>query len=255
MADDPTDAPRTAAPVPSRRFSEEEFAVILRKASELQERRHAEPGHRGLTLDEIRQIAAEAGIDARYVDRAVASLPGAGETDSHPFLGAPYAWRYQRTVEGRVPEDAMGQLLEAVRAVTTSKGTVEQVFGAMEWSHDDELGPLLVRVVPGDEETRIDVSARRGGEAGLVFGLGIPFGAFFTTVFLARVLGLEGTEAALSLLATGPASWFGLRALWKTTSARWERKVRRIVEGVSEAAAREARPALPGGEEDPDDGR
>ena len=60
-----------------RRYSEEEFALILRKASEIQESPKGggrKGGGPGLTIEEIRSIASEAGIDPHAVSRAAARL-------------------------------------------------------------------------------------------------------------------------------------------------------------------------------------
>ncbi len=61
-----------------RRYSENEFALILRKAFELQERQPGagltDPAD-GLTLEDIKAVAGEVGLDPALVDRAVADLP------------------------------------------------------------------------------------------------------------------------------------------------------------------------------------
>ena len=73
-----------------KRYSEEEFALILRKATEIQVS-SGNPSARtstgGFTLQEIQSIATEAGIDAEAVTRA-ASLLGAQEWDEKAGLAA-----------------------------------------------------------------------------------------------------------------------------------------------------------------------
>lgn len=65
-----------------RRYSEEEFALILRKASEIQLSEGRPKGTpeagSGLTLQEIRSIASEAGIDPEAVTRAASVLGALG---------------------------------------------------------------------------------------------------------------------------------------------------------------------------------
>ena len=74
-----------------RRYTEEEFALILRKASEIQESPGEGPGRhpgQGLTLEEIQSIAAEAGIDPQAVSRAAvvsAEVSSAGVTSRAPL--------------------------------------------------------------------------------------------------------------------------------------------------------------------------
>lgn len=232
---------------PARRFDEEEFGLILRKAAELQERGpEAGVRQRGLTLEEIRQIASEAGIDPRFIDQAVAALPAEWRRDQHVLLGAPYGWHFHRTVEGSIRPESLGRLLDAMRSVTRQKGDVTEVFGVMEWNYDDQLGPILVRVAPADTETRIEVSAQRGAEVGLWYGVMVPMGAITGGAALASALGVSGAEAIPLIVASGGASWLGVRALWSHLSARWERKLRTLVDRVGEAAQDSAEPSGPG---------
>jgi len=46
-----------------RRYSEDEFALVLRMASEVQAGPDPAPPQEGLTLSQIREIAAEVGIE------------------------------------------------------------------------------------------------------------------------------------------------------------------------------------------------
>lgn len=236
----------SASPSP-RRFDEEEFGLILRRAAELQERGpEAVARHRGVTLEEMRQIAAEVGIDPVFVDRAVAQLPERWEEDRNVLVGAPYGWHLRRVVDGRVPEAELGRLLDAMRAVMKQKGEVAEVFGALEWSHDDELGPVLVRISPADGETHVEVSARRGGEAGLLYGVGVTAGTLAGGAALAEAVGLHGAGLAAAFVATGLGSWMSVRAVWHHLSARWERKLRALADRVA-GAAEEAARSRPGG--------
>ena len=249
-------APRRPTPTGSaaaspRRFDEEEFGLILRRAAELQERGpEAVARHRGVTLEEMRQIAAEVGIDPVFVDRAVAQLPERWEEDRNVLVGAPYGWHLRRVVDGRVPEAELGRLLDAMRGVMKQKGEVAEVFGALEWSYDDELGPVLVRIVPGDE-TRVEVSARRGGEAGLLYGVGVTAGTLAGGAALAEAVGLQGAELAAAFVATGLGSWLSVRAVWHHLSARWERRLRALADRVAGAAEEAARSPTAGSRELP----
>ncbi|HUP51598.1 MAG TPA: hypothetical protein VM198_03930 [Longimicrobiales bacterium] len=64
--------------MPVRHFTDEEVARILRTASELQERSSVlgGGGARGLTLEDLRHVAAEVGIEARYVELAASEAQG-----------------------------------------------------------------------------------------------------------------------------------------------------------------------------------
>lgn len=223
--------------LPARRFSDEEVARILKSAADLQERSTppGEPG-RGLTLEDLRQIASEAGIDPRFVELAAADAHAPVERDASVLAGGAYAWAVHRTVPGIVPEADRDRILRAIRSVMGQKGEVEDLYGRMEWSFDDSLGPVMVGVASRDGRTEIDVSARRAGEAGLLHGIGVPFGGFFGGAALAGLIGLSGAAIPLLIGGATVAGWGGLRAIWSHYSQRWERKVERLADAVASAA-------------------
>lgn len=99
-----------------RRYSDEEFALILRKASEIQSSDGGPVGGvgevGGLTLEEIRSIASEAGIDPGAVTRA-ASILGAlawAEKDglAVKIFGGPEKFHLDCEIPGRLPRKKSG---------------------------------------------------------------------------------------------------------------------------------------------------
>ena len=58
----------------NRRYSEKEIQAIFRRATERQEAMGTADPHRGLTLDELKAIGAESGIDPAHVEAAVADI-------------------------------------------------------------------------------------------------------------------------------------------------------------------------------------
>ena len=95
-----------------RRFSDEEFARIIRAAQELQERDAsgaAPDGQtgpqlpaRGMSVEEIQAVAGEVGVSPEYVQRAVAILTAERPMVSrNPILGGPTNFAYRTTVPGR----------------------------------------------------------------------------------------------------------------------------------------------------------
>ena len=119
-----------------RRYSEEEFALILRKASEIQVsngNQSAITGTGGLTLEEIRSIATEAGINPEAVTRA-ASILGALEWEEREGLaaaifGGPSAFHLDCEIPGRLPPEEMGRVLEQIRRAAEHQGEASEVLG------------------------------------------------------------------------------------------------------------------------------
>ncbi len=239
-------APARGVSVPARHFSDEEVARILRTAADLQER-SAAPGQGGrLTLEDLRQIAAEAGIDPRYVDMAATDSQTPAVRESSTLAGGDYSWSVHRTVYGEVAEEDRDRVVRAIRSVIRAKGELEDMYGRMEWSYNDGLGPIMVGLVSRDGMTEIDVSARRSEEVGLWYGLvGIPFGGALGGAAVASVVGVSGAPAVLPIVGLmAVTGWGGLRFLWSRLSKAWESKVNRLADAVA-AAAQEVAVAPP----------
>ena len=148
-----TEDEQNARPVPAvaRRFGDEEIQRILARAAEMQERGQSRGGGSGgaggLTLEDLRQVAAEAGIDPKYVDLAAVEPPPTRTSGTEAaWAGGPVSWSGAALVEGEVPEEDRDRLVQAIRRVTGRQGKIEDVYGRMEWSHDDGLGPIIVGV-------------------------------------------------------------------------------------------------------------
>lgn len=219
---------------------------ILQGAAELQER--SGHGHSdsagGLTLGELRQIAEEAGIDPRFVDIAASGVGTPVETEENWLAGGPLKWHLARSVATTLDESDFERVLLTIRSIMGQRGDLTEVFGRMEWSHDDGVGPVIIGISSRDGTTDIDVSANRSGEAGMFFGLVLPFGAMFGGAALSSLLGLTGAMAAPLIGLMAGVSYVGTRLFWKARSKWWGKRMRTLIEKVS-ATVQEAE-SLPG---------
>jgi len=231
---------RAAAPAPvrapsHRRFGDAEIRQILQAAAEMQERAHAvsaEAG-RGLTLEELRQVADEAGIDPRFVDLAVSGVDAPIERLESGLAGGPLSWRFHAQVPGEIGDAERNRILQGIRSVMGARGEIADVFGRMEWSHDDGLGAVVIGVVSRNDATEIDISASRSGEAGLYHGLGIPFGGLLGGVALGALIGLSGPPVLPLVAGAAGVSYLGARLVWRARSAWWERRLRNVSDRLS----------------------
>jgi hypothetical protein len=119
---------------PDRRFTDQQVALVLRTAAEIQEREGPLAAQtRGLTLAQLEQIGAEAGIEPETVRRAVARLDDRTHAGGqNALLGGPITVVVERTVPGRLDPATLETLLDVVRRVTGHLGesrTVGQLFG------------------------------------------------------------------------------------------------------------------------------
>lgn len=218
-----------------RRFGDDDINRILQTAVELQER-SAVVSHdatRGLTLEELRQVAEEAGIDPRFVDLAASHLDAPVERVEGKLAGGAVSWNFRASRDGEISDVDRDQILLAIRSVMGQKGELAEVYGRMEWSHDDGSGPIIIGISTRDGRTEIDVTAAKSTEAGIIHGLGISFGGIFGGAAVAGILGISGA-GALPLVATmGALSYGATRLGWRLRSQWWERRLRRVVERIS----------------------
>ena len=118
---------------PTTSGEDAETARILETAVELQERARAVGTHsaHGLTVEDLRQIAQEVGVDPRFVDIAVSDVQGPVERHKSALAGGPVGWRFHSEVVGEIDDDDRGQILQAVRSVMGAKGEFADIYGRM----------------------------------------------------------------------------------------------------------------------------
>jgi len=124
---------------PNRRYSEQEIQAIFRRATERQGATDTDDPHRGLTLDELKAIGAESGIDPAHVEAAVADIErGAVDVPSlsllERFYGLPASIRMERVVPGTMDDATWYDTVDILRSVFNTRGQDESIGPIREWS-------------------------------------------------------------------------------------------------------------------------
>lgn len=231
---------------PSRRFTDREVSVILRRAVEIDESRGgAERAAAGLSLDDLRQIAREVGISTEAVDRAVAGL-GRGPVLAPVLTGAPVVRRAVRGVPGELSRDRIARLVQAIDERADHTGAISEALGSVRWTASDRLRSSLVTITPTGGETRIQVVEKTLPRVRRLFHL-LP--AAWGVMATAPVLGMVG--AASGAAAAGVAA-LGLvvgvaagRAAWTLFSADSARRVERLADDLAREAGEGAPATAP----------
>jgi hypothetical protein len=227
MSRDPSSGKR------ERRYSEKEFALILRKAFELGEPSSASGAIEGLSIEEIKAIAREVGLDPSLIERAAAALPAAGRGRMARLFGGPDSYQLRDSAPGEISEADFGQIVDAIREVMGHQGEATVTMGSLEWRTVAQVTQIYVTVSPRDGETATRVFADRGGAALLTF--------FLPTVLWGIAFGISGAilepstaPAVLSLLgaAAGGALLTG-RTIWKRATTRLEARLAALMRTVA----------------------
>ena len=152
---------------PGKRFGDDEVGAILERAANMQEQAvtKTDGSSGGLTLQDLREIAEEAGIDPRFVDLATVHQNAPVETKGGSLAGGAYSWQYQTSLDGEIDDRNREKILHAIRSVMGQKGELVDVYGRMEWSYDDGTGAVIIGITSHDGKTQIDVSAVKIGRS------------------------------------------------------------------------------------------
>lgn len=232
-----------------RRFGDEEIRGILERAADLQARSYAitRDTERGLTLEELCQVAEEAGIDPMFIDVAARDVDAPVERRDSALAGGTYQWHFRTSIPGEIGDADRERIVHAIRSTMGQKGEIADVYGRMEWSYDDSLGPVIIGIVARDGRTEVDVTAARGQEVGLLHGMGVPMGGLGGGAALAGAIGVTGPAVLPLIAAAAGVSYCVVRVGWGARSRWWERRLRRLVDRIASVVQDVA--ALPPAEE------
>ena len=223
-------------PSNGRLYSDQEFALILRKASELGLKGPAAArSSDGLSLGEMQEIAREAGIDPELLARAVALLPTATASTAARILGGPAKYRMVQTIPGELPQEEMGRIAETIREILKHQGkTAEVLFGGVEWQTVGEVSVVAVNVSARNGETRVEVTVDRGGSGFLSYFF--PFLPIaIATGAVGAGLGVDSVLGVLASITTGLAT-AGLlgRTIFAAGTRKWNEKVPRLMGALTD---------------------
>lgn len=227
-----------------RRYGDREIGLILKRAAELQKEEPASAAAGGgLTLTDLEEIAAEAGIDPRHLRRAADEIEASGGLLASEgvarILGAPPTIKLERTLAGELPSSEFEALVPEIQAAADAHGQANLLGHTLTWrsSTPQNERSLQVTVSARDGKTRITIEERLHGLAGGLYGgilggvgggvgLGVGFGvglgalgsALFATIFPAVVIG---------------GSYVLARTVYTSTARRRHQKLRDLMERIS----------------------
>jgi hypothetical protein len=234
-----------SVPDDSKIFSDREIAMILQKAAELQEERGGRVS--GLSLEELRQVASEAGIEPHLVEDAVKELRRQAQPADPPRRKSRKGQtRWEQSVElpVRLDNEDIRALLAHLEAEFGGHGSVTELSCGTVWTH------YRLR----DGHTHAAIEER---ESGTRFHLAIDRGS--RRKFLRRVGGMiGGVLFGMAGMATGePEGFMALgmlgivagnltgRGAWRLLAPRWAGRLDRLVSTLSGEAMRNGAPVMP----------
>lgn len=235
-----------------RRFNEEEVALIIKRAAELQQTEQVEQdtGH-ALSLTDVEQIAREAGIDPKLVRRAALGLDQPSTTNRpNPWVGSPTRLVFERVVDGEIPIEEFEPLIAEVRRTFGDNGVPSVLGRSLAWSSSRGAGrkgqgrQIDVSVVPRGGVTTIRVEEELRNLVGGLFG-GLVGGGGGGTTGISLGVGMEVFQsipiAAMLWVAVAGGFYALARTIFGSIAVKRERELRgladRLEEHVTEAVA------------------
>jgi hypothetical protein len=242
-----------------RRYSEAELHTIFERAARRQEnaRRAEDAARAGLTLAELQQIGAAAGIDPVHIAAAAGDLAAEPEAVD-TLLGLPMEVRASRVLPGTVSDEAWEEMVAELRRHFKDPGTAGQVGRVREWSTTSgksDHSVVRVTLEPAGEDVRIRIEKSLSQTVKGMYAMAaswLVMGTLFTGLVAlknADAVLLPVLFALLGVLAFA-GTQIGVRAYAKHQRPRYESLLDRL-----ELIARPAAPAHPAGtaaEREPD---
>lgn len=215
-----------------RTYTDQEVALILRRAMERQED-GAERGD-GLALREVREIAREIGIDPDLVSEVAGQLPLTGGGAEGRWLGEPMRYELRLSHDAPSTPEQLQDLMMQVRSITQQQGQVQEVLGALEWKAGADLDQVAVTARVRGNRTTVQIVADRSGAAA-VSAIGFTALGLFAAAVTGSLVE-PGLIGGVALMTGGPAVGLLLGwATWKRGSRLFRAKLARLAEGIRQS--------------------
>lgn len=221
----------------SRRFTDQEVASILRRASEIEEREGRDASG-ALSERDLREIAREVGISPGAIDRALKEpAPRSGRS---VLAGAPLVRRAVHEVPMELQRPAIARLVRLIEEQADEAGNVTEALGVVRWTAEDRFFSKQVAIAPENGRTRVQVVEKaRPRIRRVVHLLPAAWGAMLAGPATAA---LDATGGLLALILTlgivgGAAAG---RVAWTWLSARSQSRVRDLAEALAHEAQQES---------------
>ncbi len=230
---------------PQRRFTEREVRTILRRVADMRGPGSALGDADGPTLPQLQQAAGELGLDPSLVEAAAREITADREGGFwRRLLGGPASVEAVEVVAGSVSEADWPLLVDEIREASGRLGELKPVGGSFAWSSGaGDTDSLDVTAVPDGEHTRVRVSARFGGLAGLMIVLpgifGLLAGGIASGLLMDNVHGLSAAAGLAVLFGPPIVALAAGRAAYSRTSARKRRSALEVMATVARYMGRD----------------
>lgn len=222
-----------------RVYSDEEFSLILRKATELASRAESTAASEsGLTLAEMKAAAAQVGFDPELIERA-ARLVGTSAPESalDRLIGGPLRHAHTMRFPVVLSESRAAELFSTVRINASLAGNHDTGhFGSMgmTWHDGGEAEALNVTAHPTDDSTTVSVVLDRRVTLGLVV-VSAGVAMFFAVLFAGSALYPESAELGAAGAVIGIGGPLAIaRSYWAASTRRVRERLSIVIDAIGQ---------------------
>ena len=231
---DPTNLPRL--------YGEQEIGRILKRATELQHQEPTAPAAAGVSLQELEEIASEAGIDPRYLRRAALEVDS-GLHDSSIWtkvVGDELTLVRELTLPGEVGQGGFERIVSVIQRHSKEHGQPSLLGQTLTWRAETasktRTSQIVVTSRDGHTQIRLEENLTQlatGLFAGITSGFGIGLGVGVGVPMGSAILGSALFAVAAPVGALG-ISYIGARAIYRGIVQGRSRRIATLFDAVVE---------------------
>ena len=222
-----------------------------------------DPATAGYKLDQVRYAAREAGIDQKFVERAMAERGLVQAIEPEPthdvvvregivppfnwWLGGRHTIAFESTIAGEMPERDFDLMVEEIRRALNDNGVVSVVGRSLNWTSADRQRKVQISVFVRDGRTNIYVGERLKDLIGAIYGgvIGGGGGGSIGPIMGITMGGLEMPFLIAPAIATTVLTAFGiarysLQRVTKSRSQVLQELTQRLAERARDSISRRA---------------
>ncbi|MCG6955263.1 MAG: hypothetical protein LJF04_04655 [Gemmatimonadetes bacterium] len=228
-----------------RIYDDKEVGKLLERATELQRQDPAgTPASRGLSLTELEEVAAEAGIDPRFLRQAAAEMASGSRAAEgwEVVTGERLTVVREAVVPGELDQDGFERVAEAIQVNARETGQASLLGRTLTWQAETagKTRTIQLFVTSRSGETHIRAVERlhqmaSGLFAGTVVGVGAGVGLGAGLPIALTVLGSPLLAVAFPLGVAG-VTLMGCREIYRRIVRSRDRAVGTLVNAIVEAA-------------------
>ena len=184
-------------------YDSKEISAILKKAAENSSEDTANTPT-GLSLDELRQVASEVGIDPKHIESAVAEIESESNKSERNFWGGPFTYNSQVLVDGEISAGQWEEMIIEIRNFFQSNGDVKTRESVLEWTSPwGSTNSAQVTALKDKGKTKISLNWN-GPLTAIPYYIPVPLVAIASLFFASEFLALTAVPGIVfTLLATG----------------------------------------------------